>query len=255
MQGDDFGMCHAVNESVVKCFKFGIMTQTSLLVTPPWFIEATHICKKNPEIQVGVHLDLCAEWYPYRWKPILPTTEVPSLVDQDGYFFKTNQEFLETNPNIIEVKKELKAQVQLALDKGINVTYLDTHMGTAHITPEMKETTDELSGEFGIPLSADLRKKFKVQFAGSIESVSSDWKQQIDPKDRPKALLDIVKNLKSGLWMMVVHPGLDTSEMRAIDHSPVASQRQGNTNSLTSPEVKQMIKQRNIQLIGFKDLI
>jgi predicted glycoside hydrolase/deacetylase ChbG (UPF0249 family) len=205
VQGDDFSMCHTVNESVVKCFKEGIMTQTSLLVPPPWFIEAAHISKENPEMQVGVHLDLCAEWYPYRWRPVLPTTEVPSFVDRDGYFFKTNHEFLESKPHVDEVEKELKAQIQLALDKGVNVTCLDTHMGTPRITPEMKKAVDEISGDFKIPLSSDLRKKFNIRFAGSIESLGADWTQQMDPKERPKALLDIVKGLKPGLWMMVVH--------------------------------------------------
>jgi hypothetical protein len=255
VEGDDFGMCHAVNEAVVKCFKEGIMTQTSLLVPPPWFTESTQLYKENPEMQVGVHLDLCAEWYPYRWKPVLPTSEVPTLVDKDGYFYRTNQEFLKAKPKVDEVEKELRAQIQLALNKEITVTYLDTHMGTASIMQETKKAVEEISEEFVIPLSRDLVEKFGIQWAGSIESECDDWTKQRDPKDRPKALLDIVKGLKPGIWMMIVHPGLGTSEMRAIDYSPVASQRQGNTDALTNPEVREMIEQRNIQLVGFKDLI
>ncbi len=255
VEGDDFGMCHAVNEAVIKCFKEGIMTQTSLLVPPPWFTESAHLCKENPEMQVGVHLDLCAEWYPYRWRPVLPISKVPTLVDRDGYFYRTNQEFLEVKPKVDEAEKELRAQVQLALDKGINVTYLDTHMGTASIMLEMKKAVEKISREFKIPLSGDLGKKFGIQWAGSIESVSEDWTRQRDPNDRPKALLDVVKGLKPGLWMTILHPGLDTSEMRAMDFSPVASQRQGNTDALTNPEVKEMIKQKGIQLVGFKNLI
>jgi predicted glycoside hydrolase/deacetylase ChbG (UPF0249 family) len=255
VEGDDFGMCHTVNEAVMKCFKDGIMTQTSLLVPPPWFTESVQLCKENPEMQVGVHLDLCAEWYPYRWRPVLPISEVPTLVDKDGYFFRTNQEFLKAKPNVNEVERELKAQVQLALDKGINVTYLDTHMGTANIMPLSKKVVKKISKEFRIPLSKDLVEKFNIQWMGSIESEIGDWTKQRDPKDRPKALLDIIRSLNEGIWMMIVHPGLDTSEMRSIDYSPVASQRQGNTDALTNPKVKEMIKQKNIQLVGFKDLL
>jgi len=121
--------------------------------------------------------------------------------------------------------------------------------------PEMKKVVEKISREFKIPLSSDLGRKFGIQWAGSIESVSDDWTRQRDPKDRPNALLGIIKGLKPGLWMTILHPGLDTSKMRAVDYSPVASQRQGNTDALTNPKVKEMIKQKGIQLVGFKDLI
>ena len=59
------------------------------------------------------------------------------------------------------------------------------------------------------------------------------------------------------IYMFVDHPGLDTPEMRAIHHvgyENVASDRQGVTDTWTSPRVRDAIKAKGIQLIGYRDL-
>ena len=53
------------------------------------------------------------------------------------------------------------------------------------------------------------------------------------------------------------HPALDTPEMRATGHvgyEHVAIDRQGVTDAWTSPAVKEIVKRRAIELIGYRDL-
>ena len=53
------------------------------------------------------------------------------------------------------------------------------------------------------------------------------------------------------------HPALDTPEMRATGHvgyETVAVDRQGVTDAWTSPALKEIVKRRGIELIGYLDL-
>ena len=55
----------------------------------------------------------------------------------------------------------------------------------------------------------------------------------------------------------VDHPGLDTPELRAINHigyDNVAADRQGVTDVWTDPRVKKAIEAKGVQLISYKDL-
>jgi predicted glycoside hydrolase/deacetylase ChbG (UPF0249 family) len=90
-------------------------------------------------------LVLTSEWQFYSWGPILPVTEVPSLVDKDGHFFPSKPSFLAARPKLVEVEKELRAQIELALKKGVNISHLSTHMYAAKFTPELKAVVKKLA--------------------------------------------------------------------------------------------------------------
>ncbi len=107
----------------------------------PWFNEAVKMLRENPGLDVGVHLDLTAEWEYCKWGPI---TKAPSLVDGQGSFFPMNSQrrgfppntgLLDAKPKIEEVEQELRAQIELAKQKIPNVSHLSCHMGTAAATP------------------------------------------------------------------------------------------------------------------------
>jgi len=58
-------------------------------------------------------------------------------------------------------------------------------------------------------------------------------------------------------YLFVEHPGFETPEMRAIHHigyENVATDRQGVTDMWINPRVREAIKTRGIQLIGYRDL-
>jgi hypothetical protein len=59
-------------------------------------------------------------------------------------------------------------------------------------------------------------------------------------------------------YIYIEHPGLDTPEMQAIGHKgyfDVATDRDLVTKTYTNEKVKEVIKQRNIRLISYKDLL
>lgn len=245
VRGDDMGMTHASNLAVEKGFEEGILTCVSVIAPSPWFEEAARMCREYPEWCAGVHLTLNSEWRDYRWKPVLSGTEVSSLVDGDGYFYPTTEAFLAASPVLEEVEKELRAQVALALKRGIDVQYIDTHMDTARATPELREIVLKICQDYDLPLSRE-----------SGEKPLSIY--EIPPGEKEKALAEQLKQLEPGLWLLVVHPGLDTPEERAlVDINPeglpdVAANRSAVTRALTSKRIKKIIQKHRIQLTDYR---
>lgn len=131
-----------------------------IMVPAPWFNEAVKMLTENPQVDVGIHLTLTSEWENVKWGPL---TEAPSLVDKQGHFYPMTSQrsdfpphtgFLQANPRVDEVERELRAQIELALEKLPNVTHLTCHMGTATCTPELREVVAKLAAEYQLPLNA-----------------------------------------------------------------------------------------------------
>ncbi len=248
---DDLGFCHSVNLAFEKVYKEGILTSAEIMVTPPWFNEAVKIARKNSKLDLGLHLVLTSEWQFYSWGPILPVTDVPSLVDNEGHFFPSKRSFSAARPKLAEVEKELRAQIELALKKGLNISHLSTHMYAAKFTPELKAITKKLSVEYKLPISGDVGEK------------RGEWFPTYDvpPLKKEQVLAGVLKKLTPGLWMIGNHPGLDTPEMRAMktvdpgELKHVAVHRAAETKALTSKRIKRIIKNRKIKLVSYRDIL
>jgi predicted glycoside hydrolase/deacetylase ChbG (UPF0249 family) len=149
---DDIGMCHAANEGAFEALARGPASCGSLMVPCPWFPEAAERARRDPALDLGVHLTLNAEWASYRWGPVAGAAAVPSLLDADGYFFRTTLETVKrARPE--EVERELRAQVERARAAGVDVTHLDTHMGTC-IYPPFLDVYSKLARDYRLPVFA-----------------------------------------------------------------------------------------------------
>ena len=73
---DDLGLHPAVRRAVEDLFRAGAVTSATLLVNGPDAAAAARI--QGPGL--GVHLNIL------RGKPLLPPSEIPSLVGPDGLF-------------------------------------------------------------------------------------------------------------------------------------------------------------------------
>lgn len=126
---DDLGMCHDANEGGFEAIVNGPATCGSIMVPCPWFADAAARARALPEVDLGVHLTLTAEYDRFRWGPVLGAAAVSSLVDDEGYLPRTVEEVVAA-ADLGEVDQELRAQIDRALDAGVDVTHLDSHMGT-----------------------------------------------------------------------------------------------------------------------------
>lgn len=254
VRSDDMGAAHAVNQACIESVTSGIARSVEVIVPAPWFLEAAAMLRQHPEIDAGVHLDLTSEWSLVKWGPV--SKHVPSLVDSNGHFYPTTRQrddfpantgFLESGWQLKEVERELRAQIELALEHLPNVSHLSAHMGTATSTPELRALVDQLAADYKLPITIP-----------GLKGVSMQSTTSASPEEKEAAMIKVLQRLQPGAWMLVEHPGLDTPEMRAIHHKGyenVASDRAGVTHAFTSPKVMQVVKQRGIRLISYADLL
>jgi len=246
---DDMGFCHAANMAFKRILDEGVCTSVSLMVTTPWLDEAAAILREHPEVSVGVHLTLNAEWREFRWGPVSPYSEVPSLVDRDGKFFGTRAEFLANDPKVAEVEKELRAQIELALRKGLKISYVDYHMGTAMSPREFQEVVEKLAREYEVGIS----QYFAETYAPNVYRFS--------PEQKLAEAIKIIESFNEPkLYLFVAHPGLNTPEMAALTDlnktglEHMARHRQAVTDLLCSPRFKAAIERQGLKLVSYDDL-
>src|SRR5438445_10354262 len=153
IRSDDAGMSHSVNMALQRLIDSGLPVSVSVMFACPWYQETVEILKRHPAVAVGIHLTLNSEWKNYRWGPVTGREAVPTLVDSNGYFFQSSEALYKNHPDVRQVEKELRAQIERARRSGLKIDYVDYHMGTATRSPEFREVAERLASEFGLGMS------------------------------------------------------------------------------------------------------
>lgn len=151
INADDFGLCDDANSATIEGLMAGTFTSATIIVPAPGFAEAASFAAANTQIDCGVHLTLNSEWPDWRWGPVLGGLRVPSLVDESGFFHPTVHSLF-AYARLEEVAAELNAQIERALDSGIDVTHLDCHMGPLHLRADYHEIYAGLARRYRLPI-------------------------------------------------------------------------------------------------------
>lgn len=258
IHADDLGLSSSENEASIEAMKHGSVNSGSVIAPCLKFQEIVNFSKSNPQADIGIHLTITSEWGSYKWRPILPTNEVPSLVDSDGYFFDNHINLL-SQFNAKDIEKEFRAQINLVIESGIVPTHLDTHMFTAFRNPNIQNIYISLGKEYNVPvllnkdksfLNFNLDKEILVNELYIAKSV--DYTRGLDNFYRK-----ILQSLKSGLNSILVHTAYNNTEMHNITQNEVnygSIWRQADFDFFTSEDCKQIIKNKNIQLITWREI-
>jgi predicted glycoside hydrolase/deacetylase ChbG (UPF0249 family) len=250
IRSDDAGMSHSVNMGLERLIETGLPVSVSVMFPTPWYQETVEILKRHPAVSVGIHLTLNSEWKNYRWGPVLGRSAVPTLVDADGYFFPTSEALYRNHPDLKEIEKELRAQIERALRSGLKIDYVDYHMGTVVRYPEFRDVTERLAREFSLGMST---------YFGEPRHDPQYWAA---PRDKTDSLVAMVNRLQPGFNLVITHVGIDNAELGALldmnTDGPLpemSKNRQGELDALTSQRFGEAVKARNVRLITYRQLI
>lgn len=265
IHADDAGLSHSHNRATIKCLETGLVNSCSIMMPCPWYYEIALFAKNNPVYDCGVHLTLTCEWKNYRFGPVLPVSEVPSLVDAHGHFFKTREE-LRANAKPEHVAKELNAQIQKAIAFGLAATHLDVHMYSVGAHEDFYQIYKALGDTYKLPLMIN---KELMNMTG-LQAENLIKKTDIVTNKVLIGTYDLFSNgklyeyyeraaekLVEGLNVLLLHPSFDDDEMKGItvDHPNFGSEwRQIDLDFFSDPKNKALFEKQDVQLVTWKEL-
>ncbi len=240
VQGDDFGMCHAVNTGTVRAFTEGVLTQASTMVACPWFPEAAALATAHG-LPLGIHSTLTCEWDGLRWGPL---SGGRSLVEADGTFHRTVDGARRADAD--EATDELVAQTERFLAAQLPLTYFDVHMGLSQLP-----AYDAVSSRYDVPF-------LYPGVPASLTFASIKMLSERSAEEKKDWLLGYLERLadRPGVHLLVSHCAADDPELAALvqPDSPVfpwaREYRVSDLAVLTDPDVRAAVDAHGIELVS-----
>lgn len=273
---DDFGLSGGVNRAVEQGWKNGLLTCASIMAGGAAFDEAAKIARRNPALQIGLHLTLV------QGRAVLPPAELPDLVDAGGDFpenpVKSGIRYFFDRGLYCQLKREIEAQIKKVLDAGIGLTHVDGHLNM-HLHPTVFRILAELMPRYGIStfrlsrerLSENLRFDRERKYGKIIENLifgfltdharpeldrlgigyASEVKGVLNSgRMTGEYILNIIDTLQEGLTEIYVHPGIlpDVEISRRMPDY----RHQEELAAITSPLVREKLQGLKIQLQNYR---
>jgi hopanoid biosynthesis associated protein HpnK len=231
---DDFGLSPGVNAAVEKAWKHGILTCASVMPGGAAFDNAVAIARRNPGLQVGLHLTLL------QGKAVLPYEQIPDLVDEAGCFsdnpVATGMRYFFDKGLYKQLKREIEAQIERVVETGLPLSHVDGHLNI-HLHPTVFGFLTDLMPRYGITsfrlsrerLFHNLRFDRQRRMGKSVERIifgalanharplldrlgiryAVEVKGVLNSGRMTEAyLLNIIDGLNEGLTELYFHPGI-----------------------------------------------
>jgi hypothetical protein len=283
---DDVGMSLDGNHGAIEAMEKGVATSCSVMMTCPWVPGYFHYLKDHPNTDAGLHLTLTSEWKDYRWGPLSGKPAVPGLVDREGAMWASVEDVVK-NATADEVEKEIRAQVERALQMGFKPTHMDSHMGTLFATPafiqryvkvgmeykipvmfpgghntmvmeQMKSTAADMQTarmvgkalwQAGLPVIDDLHNNsYAPHLPDGVKPTSENLR-----KYKTQFYIDALKSLQPGITYVIMHCIKPTEVFPYIsDSGPI---READFLAMTNPELKKFIEKEGIILTTMRELM
>jgi predicted glycoside hydrolase/deacetylase ChbG (UPF0249 family) len=154
------------------------------------------------------------------------------------------------NPDIDEIDREIRAQIDLALAKGLKISYLDHHMGAAVQTPQMRERFEKIAADYNLAIS---------RYFGEIGEPVIYFEPAASKSDF--LLTEIEKITAPGIYILVAHPAVKTPELEVLrdlnETGPkdMADHRQAELDALCDPRLRELLDRKGIELVGYDTLL
>lgn len=281
VNADDFGFTRGVNAGIVRAFKSGIVTSTTIMANGEAFEDAVSLARANPELGVGCHLAVVGG------RPVASPSEIPSLVGRNGALPTTLTKLVikiaRGQVPTEEIAREFRAQVLRVASSGIKITHLDSHKHSA-THPRVMEALARVATEFGIKCA---RNPFESVFAGRLDSQPT-WayvkqfalsaaiapaaieftriarEHGLKTPDRffgvkltglldTAAIRSIMESLREGTTELMCHPGIDDDDL-AKAHTRLRQARARELEALSDPGLRGIARELGIELISYREL-
>ncbi len=132
---DDYGMCDVVDKAIDAGIENGIITTTNVMLNMETLENARDLRQRYPHISVGVHFNVTTG------KPVSNPKDIPTLVDDDGVFWKIGvfkKKYSEGKIAPRDLEHELEVQAALFEKICGKADYWNTHENSSLHTKAFK---------------------------------------------------------------------------------------------------------------------
>ena len=273
LHADDIGMCHATVLAYPGLLQAGLISSAATMVPCPWFNALGEVYRQHaghPGLDMGVHLTLTSEWTAYRWRPLSTTNPASGLLDDEGYFPHLAAPVHQLADEAA-VRAELVAQIERALAAGIDVTHVDSHMLTL-FHPRLARIYIDVARHYQVPpLLVRIPHGWLANMGYSAEEIDAADRLLVDAAEAGLPVFDflavlsldehenrldevttLLNELPAGLSNILMHPAVDTPELRAI--APDWRCRVADYQLFTSDALRAALQASGVHVIGFRAL-
>ena len=278
INADDFGLTNGVNRGIVQANQQGVVTSATLMACGAAFDAAVEATRYGESLALGCHLVLLDG------KPISPASDVPTLMEGEGFRrdvmgFGLAAIAKRIAPEHIEL--EVAAQIRRLQAAGIEVTHVDTHKHS-HIFPAVLRPLVRACQACGVRkirnpflpayLKSDggglrlwkrlaqlrLLNRFRKTFSETIQAagmLSTDGSVGVVATGslKPLHFERILRALPEGTWEFVCHPGYNDDDLARVN-TRLRESREIELEIMTSPGSRELIRSENIELISYREL-
>jgi chitin disaccharide deacetylase len=258
LNADDLGMYPAINEAISHAIREGIATSTTLMVPCPGAAQAIAMLQADSEIPFGVHLTVVRDFDAYRWGPVAPREDVPSLLDDEGDFYHNNRssEVL-ARAKLDHVEIEFRAQIEAVLAAGLSPIHLDWHCLYNGGRADIFDLTMALGQEYGLAVRVSGQPFAGLARSQGMPTVDHDVvdSYRIPTADKPARYHQMLRALPPGLSEWAIHPSTGDAASQEIDREPEGWRvRRADFEFLMSPAARQIIEKEGIILLSYRPI-
>jgi Uncharacterized protein conserved in bacteria len=243
VNADDFGLTKGINLGILEGIRRGIVTSCTMVANgaEDAFIQGAQIYHEY-QLDVGVHLVLTMGM------PL--SANVGSLTDDQGDFYKLDKvESMCRGMDPAEIRKEFMAQINKVRQAGIEITHLDSHHHV-HMLPVIRDVYLEIAEELGLPV-----RGFLDDGTGTVTAKGCSPQRLITDfygtELTESRLCSILADLSEESTEIMCHPAYVDQEL--MDLSRYSIMRAKELSILCSNRIKEMIRNQDIHLIGYRD--
>lgn len=283
VNADDLGWTEGVNRGIAEAHRKGLVTSTSLLANGSAFASALKVARANPEMGVGVHLNLSDG------PPTAKLQEVQGLVNAAGELEGGPESLLlriaSRSLPIEQVEREWDAQIRKVRDSGIAPTHLDGHKHV-QMLPGLFEIAVRMAKKHGIRAIRVAHEESRLRSALSsageqrtgvvlkqgvqargLKLLARDARELADHAGlvttdyfcgiaqtgelTREGVQQLLANLPEGTTELMCHPGYADEELRRT-RTRLQKSRQTELQILTDTRIRKFVATQGIRLISYQ---
>jgi predicted glycoside hydrolase/deacetylase ChbG (UPF0249 family) len=244
-----------------------------MMTTGRAFEEGVRLAKENLSLDMGLHLSLTVG------KPVSNDPDVIRSLAPSGAFRFGNRDLLihlllgKISPSVLH--REIEAQFKKAVDTGLRVTHVDGHE-SIHLFPGIRDIVFEMMKHHGIVFIRRSYERIPLRKVGILRH----WKKVLlnllglllvkrirgsglRTTDYYYGSFDagylgrenvaaMIVDLREGTSEIMCHPGYRDASFDLISGGRYLPEQE--LRALTHAGVKNLLRERGVQLISFSDL-